>query len=183
MAAQRSSADIAQLVSEHHAAVYGYAYRLTGSVHDAEDLAQQTFLVAQEKIGELRKMEAVKSWLFAILRNAFLKQRQRVRPRLATDVNLEVDNLKTTTPKEEIDSDLLQAALDRLPDASRLVVTMFYFEGSSYKEIARQLDLPIGTVMSRLARAKASLRSILFESCGDGVPPKPQLRPHARTGL
>ena len=65
--------------------------------------------------------------------------------------------------KEEIDRDGLQAALNRLPDVFRLAVVMFYFEERSYREIAEELDLPIGTVMSRLARAKDQLRSMLCE--------------------
>jgi RNA polymerase sigma-70 factor, ECF subfamily len=163
MAAPRSSDDMAQLVAEHHEAVYRYAYRLTGSVQDAEDLTQQVFLVAQQKIGQLRKMEVAKSWLFTVLRNAFLKQRHRARPILAIDLDLNVGNLRAAPPTEPVDSDRLQAALDRLPDAARLVVTMFYFEGRSYKQIAKELELPIGTVMSRLARAKAYLRLLLVE--------------------
>ena len=83
--------DIARLVAEHHQPVYRYAYRLTGSVHDAEDLTQQTFLIAQRKIGGLRKMDAARSWLFAILRNCFLRERQRRRPALAADLSLNMD--------------------------------------------------------------------------------------------
>ena len=72
MADDRTSMDIAQLVAEHHQAVYAYAFRLSGSVPDAEDLTQQVFLAAQRKLGQLRNLESVRSWLFAILRNCFL---------------------------------------------------------------------------------------------------------------
>ena len=68
-----SGLEVAQLVTEHHQAVYRYAYRLTGSVHDAEDLTQEVFLAAQRKIGQVRRMDRVRGWLFAILRNCFLK--------------------------------------------------------------------------------------------------------------
>ena len=61
------------------------------------------------------------------------------------------------------DADRLQQALNRLPEVFRLVVVMFYFEECSYREIADQLQMPIGTVMSRLARAKGQLRSMMFE--------------------
>ena len=91
MADARSGLDIAQLVADHHQAVYQYAYRLTGSVQDAEDLAQQVFLIAQRKIGQLRNMDAAGSWLFAILRNCFLKDKQRRRPALAGDLALNID--------------------------------------------------------------------------------------------
>lgn len=166
MADARSGPDIAQLVADHHKAVYQYAYRLTGSVQDAEDLAQQAFLIAQRKIGQLRNMDAAGSWLFAILRNCFLKDKQSRRPALAGDLALNIDSIADDVPLDKMDradGEQLQDALNRLPDAFRLVVVMFYFEECSYREIADQLEMPIGTVMSRLARAKDQLRSILFE--------------------
>ena len=163
MADARSGLDIAQLVAEHHRAVYQYAYRLTGSVQDAEDLAQQVFLIAQRKIGQLRNMDAAGSWLFAILRNCFLKDKQRRRPAMAVDLALNIDSIAEDAPPDEVDHGQLQEALNRLPDAFRLVVVMFYFEECSYREIADELKVPIGTVMSRLARAKDQLRSIMFE--------------------
>jgi RNA polymerase sigma-70 factor (ECF subfamily) len=104
-----------------------------------------------------------KSWLFAILRNCFLKDRQRRRPLLAADLELRIDTIPAAPQKEEIDRDRLQDALNQLPDAFRLATVMFYFEECSYKEIAERLDVPIGTVMSRLARARANLRSMLLK--------------------
>lgn len=163
----QSGPEIAQLVAEHHQAAYRYAYRLTGSVQDAEDLTQEVFLVAQRKLGQLRKGGNAKAWLFAILRNCFLKDRQRRRPALAVDLALNVELLPSMLPNESVDQDRLQDALNRLPEVSRMVVVMFYFEECSYREIAERLEMPIGTVMSRLARAKEYLRSILFEpECG-----------------
>ena len=163
MADARSGPDVAQLVAEHHQAVYRYAYRLTGAVQDAEDLTQQVFLAAQQKMGQSRRIGSARAWLFAILRNCFLKDRQRRRPALAADLSLNVELASTPPPSEGVDRDRLQEALNRLPDAFRLVVVMFYFEECSYREIAERLEMPIGTVMSRLARAKGHLRSILFE--------------------
>jgi RNA polymerase sigma-70 factor, ECF subfamily len=163
MADVRSGGDVAQLVAEHHQAVYRYAYRLTGSVQDAEDLTQEVFLAAQRNIGQLRNIGMAKSWLFAILRNCFLKEKQRRRPATAADVAMNVDSIASPPQKEEIDRDQLQAALNSLPEVFRLAVVMFYFEECSYQEIAEKLELPIGTVMSRLARAKGHLRSMLCE--------------------
>jgi RNA polymerase sigma-70 factor, ECF subfamily len=155
--------DIAQLVAEHHRAVYQYAYRLTGSVQDAEDLAQQVYLIAQRKIGQLRKVDAAKSWLFAILRNCFLRDKQRWRPATATDLAQNIDLVPEDRLPAPPDGDALQAALNRLPEGARLAVVMFYFEECSYREIADELNVPMGTVMSRLARAKEQLRTILLE--------------------
>ena len=148
---------------QFNAAAYRYAYRLTGSVHDAEDLTQHVFLAAQQKMGQLRNMDSARNWLFAILRNRFLKDRQRRRPVLATDLTLNLESVADAPPQDGGDADRLQHALNRLPDAFRLVVLMFYFEECSYREIAERLQMPIGTVMSRLARAKGHLRSLLFE--------------------
>jgi RNA polymerase sigma-70 factor, ECF subfamily len=167
--------NIAQLVAEHHQAVYRYAYRLTGSAQDAEDLTQQVFLAAQRKIGQLRTIGKARAWLFAILRNCFLKDRQRQRPVLAADLSLKMDLIADSPPGTDTDRDQLQEALDALPDIFRLVVVMFYFEDSSYREIADRLELPIGTVMSRLARAKGHLRSILFASEHDRCKGRPSV--------
>jgi RNA polymerase sigma-70 factor (ECF subfamily) len=154
--------DVLQLVASHHQAVYSYAYRLTGSVHDAEDLTQQVFLIAQRKIGGLRDVGNAKAWLLAILRNVFLRDRQRRRPALATDLVVNMEQLRESPPIDGDDVDQLQVALNQLPEASRVVLAMFYFEECSYKEIAERLEMPIGTVMSRLARAKEALRSLFF---------------------
>lgn len=165
MVDDRATLDVRQLVAEYHQAVYRYAYRLTGSVPDAEDLTQQVFLTAQEKLGQLRQIESVRGWLFAILRNYFLKSCQKRRPIPAENLQLNMDAIPAKIPPEaQVDREQLQQAIDELPDNYRLVLTMFYYEGSSYREIAKRLELPIGTVMSRLARAKDRLRSKLFES-------------------
>jgi RNA polymerase sigma-70 factor (ECF subfamily) len=169
MANERVGMDVAQLVAEFHQAVYRYAFRLAGSVPDAEDLTQQVFLTAQEKLGQLRRVESAQGWLFAILRNCFLKGRQRSRPIAATNIRLDIDTVPAEMPREvEIDRDRLQEAVDQLPPPFRVVLVMFYFEECSYRQIAEQLDLPIGTVMSRLARAKRYLRMRLL-----GSPPTP----------
>jgi RNA polymerase sigma-70 factor (ECF subfamily) len=163
MADEAPRMDVAQLVAEYHQAVYRYAYRLSGSVPDAEDLTQQVFLIVQQKMGQLRRAESAQGWLFAILRNCFLKGCEQRRPIPATNLQLDVEMLPAEIPRErEIDRDRLQEAIDQLPAAFRVVLVMFYFEECSYRQIAEQLDLPMGTVMSRLARAKRHLRSRLF---------------------
>jgi RNA polymerase sigma-70 factor (ECF subfamily) len=152
------------LVEEHLAAVYRYAYRLTGTVQDAEDLTQQVFLLAQQRLEQLREAERARGWLFAILRNAFLRMAERTAPVAATNVGLNLDTLVAASyDGSPIDSQELQAAIDKLPIEFRLVVVMFYLEDCSYREIAEKLELPIGTVMSRLARAKRQLRASLWE--------------------
>jgi RNA polymerase sigma-70 factor, ECF subfamily len=165
MASDRNEISIQRLIDEHLDAVYRYAYRLSGAVHDAEDLTQQVFLLAQERLDQLREVERAQGWLFTILRNCFLKMVQRPQPVPASMVGLHLEALPAETEHEQaVDSAELQAAIDDLPADFRVVVAMFYFEGCSYREIAEKLELPIGTVMSRLARAKRHLRAKLFET-------------------
>jgi RNA polymerase sigma-70 factor, ECF subfamily len=168
MADARSWADkagkMAELVAEHHQAVYRYAYRLAGTVQNAEDLTQQVYLVAQRKIDQLRNMDSARTWLFTILRNCYVRDRQKRWPSLAADLSMNMDFVPTSTPSDDADFDQLQHALNQLPDAARLVVVMFYFEECSYREIAERLDVPVGTVMSRLARARDYLRALLLEA-------------------
>jgi RNA polymerase sigma-70 factor, ECF subfamily len=161
--AQREPLAISQLVADHHQALYRYAYRLTGCVPDAEDLVQQVFLVAQQKLDQVRDANCVRGWLFAVLRNAYFKCHRK---RLALPVTAEFDVHSVPQPPSEtpIDSDELQAAINALSDDFKVVVLMFYFEHRPYREIADLLNVPIGTIMSRLARAKAQLRNLLAEA-------------------
>ena len=157
MADNPGDVEIARLVVDHHADVYRYAYRLVGSSADAEDLAQQVFLAAQMKLGQLRSTENARAWLFAILRNCYLKSRCKRMPLAAASVALDVDEIPAEDSAEtEIDGERLQAALDALADEYKLVLLMFYFEERSYRDIAVRLGVPLGTVMSRLSRAKCS---------------------------
>jgi RNA polymerase sigma-70 factor (ECF subfamily) len=151
------------VIEDHHQAVYRYAYRLTGQVADAEDLTQQTFLVAQQKLGQLRDETKVDRWLFAVLRSRFAKNRSRRGPVYAGSMEMDMDAVAVSPPPptDEVDRELLARALDGLPDDFRVVLAMFYFEEASYKGIAQELGIPIGTVMSRLARAKQRLREQL----------------------
>lgn len=156
--------DIARLVADHHAELYRYALRLTGQTADAEDLTQQTFLIAHAKLDQVRSAESCRGWLFAILRSCFLKSVRSAIPTPATRLDLQLEALPDDVPEELlIDPERLQTALEELAPEFRLVVAMFYFEECSYREIAAQLELPIGTVMSRLSRAKSHLRARLTD--------------------
>ena len=163
--------DLGQLVNDHHAVLFRYAYRLSGSVADAEDLTQQTFLVAHEKLDQLRDAGSARSWLFTILRNCYLKScRQRPLPAALPEIDTRalVDAAADEAFDRALDSEQLQAAINGLADEFKTVVLMFYFEHKAYREIASELAIPPGTVMSRLARAKAHLRRTLAE------PPAPR---------
>ena len=160
---QSRSMDVAQLATEYHRPLYRYAYRLTGSEADAEDLTQQTFLIAQGKLEQLRDLGKVRSWLFTVLLNCYLKSRRKRTPIPAGNLELDVDTIPEEIPREhDIDQQRLQKAIDDLPDEFKVVLVMFYFDQISYKAIAAELDVPLGTVMSRLSRAKGHLRQRLL---------------------
>jgi RNA polymerase sigma-70 factor, ECF subfamily len=153
--------DVAQLVRDHHEVLYRYAYRLCGSVADAEDLTQQVFLTAQQKCGQLRDSGCVRAWLFTILRNCYAKSFRGRLPLSPTELDL--NELPDDEVERSIDSERLQAAINSLCEEFKLVVLLFYFEQRPYREIADILEIPMGTVMSRLARAKSQLRQALVE--------------------
>jgi RNA polymerase sigma-70 factor, ECF subfamily len=156
------AADLPALIAAHHATVFRYARRLAGCPVEAEDLTQQTFLIAQQKLGQVRDQARAGGWLLAIARNCFLKSRRRQRPATAEAIGLTIDDVPNPTPSgESIDQEALHKALAELADEFRIVLLMFYFEELSYQEIAAQLELPVGTVMSRLSRAKGHLRARL----------------------
>ncbi len=160
----QSTGNLSALVDEHYALLYRYAYRLTGSVADAEDLTQQAFLTAQTKLHQLREPDHAKSWLCAIVRNTHLRN-LRDNGRASVLALEQVVELAEDSPIEAtFDSEMIQSVLNEMPEEFRSPLILFYFEEFSYKEIAEQMEVPLGTVMSRLARGKAYLRRRLAPS-------------------
>jgi RNA polymerase sigma-70 factor, ECF subfamily len=152
-----------QLVDEHYMPLYRYAYRLSACAVEAEDLTQETFCKAQLNLSQLRDVSKARPWLFRILRNVYLQKSRQNKNKpmtLLEDMN-EVPERVSEVPGE-IDSEQLQSVLHELPEGFRTPIVLYYFEDFSYRDIAEQMDLPIGTVMSRLARAKAHLRARLL---------------------
>jgi RNA polymerase sigma-70 factor (ECF subfamily) len=167
-----------QLVDQHYELLYRYAYRLCGSASDAEDLTQETFCTAQAKLHQLRSAGCVRGWLCKVLRNHYLLSlRNHAELSLETVPELPGEPAGGEELLGGIDSERVQRVLNQLPEALRTPVVLFYFEEFSYRQIAEQMGVPIGTVMSRLARAKAHLRSRLqphyaasrFDSSTPGV--------------
>lgn len=166
---------LADLVDRHYALLYRYAYRLTGSEADAEDLTQQAFMTAQVKWDQLRDETCAKSWLFTIVRNAYLRQFRG--PACIPSCTLDdVAESPTAGETTDFDEEQLQNVLNDLPEEFRSPIILFYFQEFSYKEIAEHMQIPIGTVMSRLARAKAWLRQRL-------TAPEMAASPHASLDL
>jgi len=151
--------------------LYGYAMVLTRNHAEAEDLVQETYVRALRAMSRLRADSNMKGWLLKILRNLWLNQlrKRRTGPRiLDTDVgdglveNI-VDSGKDAyaTYLEKTETERVRSAIQQLPVEFREIILLREFDDLSYKEIADLLDCPAGTVMSRLARARAKLRVIL----------------------
>ena len=120
-------------------------------------------------MSQLRDGNRARPWLFSILRNAYLHSRRA--DRNARRVSLEdVGELPEPSPDSlpDVDPEQLQQALDELPEVYRTPLILYYFDDFSYREIAEQMDLPIGTVMSKLARGKAWLRTRLLPTAEAG---------------
>jgi len=147
-------------------ALYGTALRLTRRPQDAEDLVQDTYLKAFRASSQFQRGTNLKAWLFTILHNTFRNMR-RHEGRNPVDVNSETVEQAADiggderTPEQlltraTLDTDL-QAALDELPEAFRQAVWLRDVEEFSYADIARIVDVPIGTVMSRISRGRRML--------------------------
>ena len=161
--AEETRLDIDCLVAEHHEVLYRYAYRLCGNSVDAEDLTQQAFLIAHQKLDQIRDPATAKGWLLAILRNIYIRGLRKRVPTPSVNLELDVESIPEDLPELDIDQEALQNAINELPEEFRVVVLFFYFEECSYREVAERLEIPLGTVMSRLSRAKGYLRAKLLE--------------------
>ncbi len=152
-----------RLLEEHQASVFRYAFRLCGCAAAAEDIAQEVFLSAFRNVHQLRSPEASRGWLMAIARNEFIRWGRKsaaagvvVDPQLSQALEQD-ETLEPTIDRQE----WVERALQQLPEDYRIVLLMYYFEELSYAQIAEQLKIPMGTVMSRLSRGKAHMKSTL----------------------
>ena len=158
-----SAADFQQLVARQYAPLYRFALSLSKSEADAADLTQQTFFLWASKGGQLRDRSKAKSWLFTTLYREFLsRRRHEVRfPNVELDDARE-DETSILPNVNAFDGVSILQALQEVDEPFRAPLTLFYLEQFSYREIADLLDVPIGTVMSRLSRGKALLRKRLL---------------------
>jgi len=153
---------LSALIEEHSEFLYRFAYRLSGSAADAEDLVQQAFLSAHAKIGQLREPGSARAWLVAVVRNAYRKSIRRERPLTFSAIRANPEPVTESDLEQLLSAASVQEALNELPEEFRATIILFYFDDLSYKDIAQLLDVPIGTVMSRLSRGKAHLRQKLL---------------------
>jgi RNA polymerase sigma-70 factor (ECF subfamily) len=158
-------------------ALYNTALRMTRNPQDAEDLVQETYLKAYKYYDKFTEGTNFKAWLFRILKNTFInnyRKRQQEPPQNAFDEIEDVFESQVSaeggsipSPEDDalenvLDEDV-QRALDGLPDEYRMVVILADLEDFSYQEIAEILEIPVGTVMSRLYRARRRLESEMLK--------------------
>ncbi len=158
--------------------LYNMAYRLTRNAEDAEDLIQETYFKAYKHYDKFEDGTNLKAWLFRIMKNTFIngyrKKRSQPAQSAFSDIEGSFETLAETeggqrikNPEQEfldqvMDEDV-QQALDGLREDYRMVILLVDIEGFSYKEAASILEVPVGTVMSRLYRGRRTLEQVLLE--------------------
>jgi len=193
LAPMADQAQFAELAMPYMSALYAAALRMTRNPSDAEDLVQETYLRAYRGFGGFREGTNLKAWLYKILTNTFINT-YRAKKRRPDQVDLddvedfylfrrlgglEAADATRTTENEVLDSipdAEVKEALESLPEQFRMAVILADIEGFSYKEIAEILDVPIGTVMSRIHRGRKQLQKKLWEYAE-----RNNIRPRAET--
>ena len=151
------------------ASLYNFAHWLTHNREEAEDLVQETYLKALKGFVSFQQGTNFRAWIYRILRNTFLTSRSGLSVKMTVPLDREEDaiGLPADTPEAVLlaraDEQMLQSALESLPVQFREVILLCDIEEMSYQEIAEIVGIPIGTVMSRLSRARKSMRVVLAE--------------------
>ena len=152
-----------ELVDAHYEALYRFGYSLAKSPERASDLVQQTFVKWAEKGHQLKDRTKAKTWLFTTLYREHLSQARRSTKFPERDLEEAEYQLPATQANVERKLDAKRAVnlLGQLDETFRAPLTLFFLQEQSYKEIAATLDIPIGTVMSRISRGKKQLRDLM----------------------
>ena len=172
-AAKAGDADaIDTLIRRYQVRMFNYSKTLAASDRDAEDMTQETFVRAFRALRRFRGESSFKNWLYTIATNVARTHLARcARQALVWDRRLEADDLSENVLRAETASvedtvirrQILDLALATLPDDLRVTLVLRDIEGLEYREIADVLDIPTGTVMSRIFRARKRLRPVLFK--------------------
>jgi RNA polymerase sigma-70 factor, ECF subfamily len=156
----RSDGEFERIALPHARALLGFALRLTRNPAVAEDLVQEALMLAWRGFGQLESEDHAKPWLFRILFNAFLANERKTR---SSPQTVELTFATPAASLPDFDSVEVLQALDRLSLDHRAVLLLAILDGFTCREIAGILSLPIGTVMSRLSRAREAMRALLCE--------------------
>ena len=151
------------LVDQHYEKLYRFACSLGGDPDLASDLTQQTFYVYARKRSQIRDPRRTKSWLFTILHREFIALKRKARRHPEFEIQMVENELPPIEPEgvERLDAQILMNTVQRLDERFREVLVLYHIDDLAYREIAEILDLPIGTVMSRLARGREHLLNLL----------------------
>jgi RNA polymerase sigma-70 factor (ECF subfamily) len=155
--------EFARLVDQYYGSLYRFALSLTRSEADACDLVQETFYIWARKGGQLREGSKVKSWLFTTLHREFLQSARRE----TRFPQVELDGAEAelpVTPEADwsrLDGRHLFALLQQIDEVFRTPMALFYLEDLTYEEIGEALEIPLGTVKSRLSRGISQLKQLL----------------------
>jgi len=154
--------------------LYNFACWLSGDSDEARDLVQETFLKSLRGFGSFREGTNFRAWMFRILRNTFLTSRtglERRNTQQEDEEGFEESVVTQETPElaliRRANTELVQAAIAQLAPAFQEVILLADMEEMKYQEISEALDIPIGTVMSRLARARKQVRSHIVTVLGE----------------
>ena len=158
--------DFEGLVDLYYPSLFRFALSLTHQESDACDLTQQTFYVWARKGHQLQDASKVKSWLFTTLHREYLQRRRKVTRYCDVELSQADHELPEVAPPpiSEIDGETVLEALSRLDQSFQAPITLFYLEDYTYMEIGQILEIPLGTVKSRISRGIAQLQRILVET-------------------
>jgi RNA polymerase sigma-70 factor (ECF subfamily) len=163
---RRGDLDFESLVDLHYGQLYRFAMSLTRMESDACDLVQQTFLTWATKGHQLQEPSKAKAWLFTTLHRCFLESRRRITRfphREIAEVELELPFVEPDLVSR-LDAQDVVRLLERVDPQFQAPVALFYLEDYSYNDIAAILDIPLGTVKSRIARGLAQLKNLVLRN-------------------
>ena len=168
---QDSHTQFEQLVRPHLKRLYNLAYRFTGQRDDAEDLVQDLLLKLYPRLEEMQSIDKLSPWLSKVLYRQYVDQYRRQQRSPISFMNEDEDVVydthasDTADPAESVNAELTQGiltdALDKLNEDQRVLVMLHDVEGYGLPEISKMMDVPVGTLKSRLSRARAKLREII----------------------
>jgi RNA polymerase sigma-70 factor (ECF subfamily) len=163
------------LVRMYEKQVYGFAYRMAGNYDDANDIASEAFVKVYNAIGSFRGDANFSTWLYRVITNIYLDHRKRSKAHLCVPLDDYIE-LEENSVSRQIEDDspgpldqvqtserngILEHAINELPEYQKMMILLFHTEGKSYEEISAIIGMPIGTVKSRLNRARLALKEKL----------------------